>query len=202
MVRGLQLFREHFASYPNQYVLIGGTACSIIMENAGLEFRATKDLDIVLCIEVLDMKFIGAFWEFIKRGEYQNRLRSTGKEVFYRFDTPSSSDYPVMIELFSRAVDMNKMNHDRHLQHIKMDEAATSLSAILLNDDYYQFIHSGKCKMLELSILKASHLIPIKARAWLDLTEKKGKGIQIDRKDIHKHRNDVIHLYPLLNLSH
>jgi hypothetical protein len=31
--------------------LIGGTACIVIMQEAGLDFRATKDLDIVLYVE-------------------------------------------------------------------------------------------------------------------------------------------------------
>lgn len=48
MVRGLDLFRETFAAYADQYLLIGGTAASLTMEDAGLQFRATKDLDIVL----------------------------------------------------------------------------------------------------------------------------------------------------------
>ena len=51
MVRGLDLFREHFKDFADRYVLIGGTACDLIMSEVGLQFRATKDLDIVLCIE-------------------------------------------------------------------------------------------------------------------------------------------------------
>ena len=53
MVKGLDLFRLHFWDYANRYVLIGGTACDIAMAGAGLEFRATKDLDIVLVVEAL-----------------------------------------------------------------------------------------------------------------------------------------------------
>jgi hypothetical protein len=45
MVRGLVIFQERFAPYVDQYVLIGGTAATLTMEAAGLEFRATKDLD-------------------------------------------------------------------------------------------------------------------------------------------------------------
>ena len=48
MVRGLDVFREYFAGHADQFVLIGGTAATLAMEDAGLEFRATKDLDIVL----------------------------------------------------------------------------------------------------------------------------------------------------------
>lgn len=48
MVKGLDIFRQHFAAVADQYVLIGGTAATLAMEEAGLDFRATKDLDIVL----------------------------------------------------------------------------------------------------------------------------------------------------------
>jgi len=45
MVRGLDLFRDYFKDYTDKYILIGGTACDLAMENMGLNFRATKDLE-------------------------------------------------------------------------------------------------------------------------------------------------------------
>ena len=57
MVSGLEKFKEFFEDYGNNYVLIGGTACSIIFDEIGLDFRATKDLDIVLIIENLNDDF-------------------------------------------------------------------------------------------------------------------------------------------------
>ena len=36
MVRGLDLFRSHFPGFEDQYVLIGGTACYLAMEDARL----------------------------------------------------------------------------------------------------------------------------------------------------------------------
>lgn len=67
-----------------------------------------------------------------------------------------------------------------------------------MDNDYYQFIHSGKLKIDGLSVLGATHLIPLKARAWLDLNNRKNMGASIDDKDIRKHKNDVIRLYQLL----
>ena len=96
MVRGLDQFKEHFAEFTDQYVLIGGAACTLAMEEAGLDFRATKDLDIVLCIEALDKEFGTAFWQFIKAGGYQNQQRSSGKKLFYRFYGPRHEGYPEM----------------------------------------------------------------------------------------------------------
>ena len=54
MVKGLDLFLAHFRAFNDRFVLIGGTACDMAMTEAGLEFRATRDLDIVLWVEALD----------------------------------------------------------------------------------------------------------------------------------------------------
>lgn len=61
MVAGVDRFRAHFSGHEHQYVLIGGAACELIMEEAGLDFRATKDLDIVLIVEALDPAFSETF---------------------------------------------------------------------------------------------------------------------------------------------
>ena len=104
MVRGLDVFREHFAGHADQFVLIGGTAATLAMEEAGLEFRATKDLDIVLHIEALNPSFGEVFWRFVEAGGYEIRQASaTGRPVFYRFQKPADERFPAMLELFCRA---------------------------------------------------------------------------------------------------
>lgn len=69
MVKGIDQFKAYFAGFADRYFLIGGAACYLAMEEAGLEFRVTKDLDIVLCVEALDAEFVDAFWEFVKKGD-------------------------------------------------------------------------------------------------------------------------------------
>lgn len=44
---------RHSTGRPCRHHLIGGTAASLAMAEAGLEFRATKDLEIVLHLEAL-----------------------------------------------------------------------------------------------------------------------------------------------------
>lgn len=201
MVRGLEEFRKHFAGYSDHYVLIGGTACAIVMKEVGLEFRSTKDLDIVLHVEALNNDFAIAFWNFVAEGRYQNQQRSTGKDVFYRFYSPENPNFPVMLELFSRQPDSVSLKGDSHLTPIPIDESIMSLSAILMNEDYYQFTYSGKQNIGGISVVEASHLIPLKARAWLDLTNGKLSGAKVDEKDIRKHKNDILRLYKLLTPS-
>jgi len=51
MIEGIDVFRTHFADFTDQYVLIGGAACDLWFEEAATEFRATRDLDLVLTLE-------------------------------------------------------------------------------------------------------------------------------------------------------
>ena len=60
MVHGLEKFKEQFSNYSNMYVFIGGTACDIILGSMGSSFRATRDLDIVLILDVINDSFATA----------------------------------------------------------------------------------------------------------------------------------------------
>ena len=80
MVKGLDIFYDYFSEYTDQYVLIGGAACDLSFHNNNnIDFRATKDLDMVLVVEAQTKEFAQRFWEFIQKGEYRNRARSNGK---------------------------------------------------------------------------------------------------------------------------
>ena len=46
MVRGIESFKKWFSTNDSQYVIIGGTACDILMNHYGLDFRSTKDIGI------------------------------------------------------------------------------------------------------------------------------------------------------------
>ena len=204
MVKGLDVFRAHFKGFEDRYVLIGGTASSIVMEEAGTDFRATKDLDIVLCIETLDSDFVERFWEFVENGEYSSRQKSTGKRLFYRFHSPHYKNYPYMLELFSRTSDsLETSAKDSKLTPIPVEKDVSSLSAILLDSVYYHFIQQNIKIIKNLPVSGPEVLIPLKAKAWLDLTARKTAGENIDSRDIKKHKNDVFRLFPLLpgNLS-
>jgi hypothetical protein len=198
MVKGLDVFREHFREFADRYVLIGGAACDLIMDDAGLDFRATKDLDIVLCVEALDLSFAKAFWAFIESGQYQLQEAATGKKRFYRFQKPGNDKYPFMLELFSRVPDALQIAEGSHLTPIPIDEEVSSLSAILLDEAYYDWIHSGKREIEGVPIVGPEYLVPLKAKAWLDLLARSDAGEGIDSKTIKKHKNDVFRLFQVI----
>lgn len=84
---------------------------------------------------------------------------------------------------------------------LHVDEEISSLSAILLNDDYYRFLLNGRTVSDDVSILDAEHIIPFKMKAWLDLKNKKREGIHVDSHDIKKHCLDVFRLSQLVSAS-
>jgi len=193
MVKGLDIFRDHFRDYAGQYMLIGGTACDVLLEAANQAFRVTKDLDIVLCAEALTDDFFRAFWKFVKAGGYQIRQKNDGRPQLYRFAKPADRRYPNMLEIFSRKPGFVTAE-DARLAPIPSDDEAYSLSAILLDDAYYELVKSGTITIDGISVVSANYLIPLKARAYMDLRTRREAGESIDSKAISKHKNDIVRL--------
>ena len=188
-----------FKKYTDQYVLIGGTAASLVMNAAGVEFRHTKELDIVIHVEVLKSEFISTFWEFIEAGQYEIKLSGVhGKPCLYRFQKPADDEFPYMIELFARAPIGLKIAFGQKLTPLRTEDLVSSLSAILLDDDYYKFILENRVITEGLPVIAAVGLIPLKALAWLNLKESKEAGEQIDSRDIKKHLIDIENISRLL----
>jgi len=140
-----------------------------------------------------------AFWKFVEAGGYEIRQASdTGKPIFYRFQKPADDGFPVMVELFARAPDGLQLAEGSQLTPIPLDEAVSSLSAILLDEDYYEFILAGRREVDGLPWVGEDRLIPLKAIAWLELNARKEQGAKVDTKDVRKHLNDVLRLSQLL----
>jgi len=199
MVVGLDKFAAHFADFQDRYILIGGAATWLVLNEAGIEPRATRDLDMVLCLEVLDTEFASAFWRFIELGKYEIQEKSRGRKIFYRFKNPAQPDYPYMLELFSRKPDMLVLKGDSYLTPIPVGEDVASLSAILMDENYYAFIQQHKRKLGGVSLVGEKCLIPMKARAWLDLTKRRAAGEKVDSRNMRKHRTDVLRLFQILS---
>ena len=199
MVKGLDIFRKYFADYEDQYVLIGGAACDIVFESNEVNFRATRDLDMVLIIEALTPEFGERFWNFIVAGKYRNKATNSGKPQFYRFDKPEVDSFPKMIELFCRS-DFELKNAEG-ITPIHIDDEISSLSAILLDDDYYKALLDGKVVRSGLSVLRPESIILFKAKAYLDLMERKKAGGTVDSSDIKKHKKDILRIASELMLE-
>jgi SepF-like predicted cell division protein (DUF552 family) len=198
MVKGLETFKEYFKDHSNNYLLIGGTACDIQFNKAGLDFRATKDLDIILIVEAQTSDFVKHFWNFIKLGEYKSKQRSEGKRILYRFTDPKQSNFPEQIELFSRNPDLD-LSSEVITIPISTENYLSNLSAILMKDDFYEFTIKNSEKVDGVNLASVPCLIGLKASAYLDLKQRKEAGEAIDNNNIKKHKNDIVRLATILS---
>lgn len=61
MVTGIDKFKEAFAQYADNYVIIGGTACDIVLQGTDMRPRATSDIDMIIIVERMTPEFAAAF---------------------------------------------------------------------------------------------------------------------------------------------
>ncbi len=83
MIRGQQIFIEQFADFQDCYVVIGGLAVDVLMNEHDVPFRLTKDFDIILLVEALRPEFFEEFWAFIQAGNYERKEISIGPKKYY-----------------------------------------------------------------------------------------------------------------------
>lgn len=190
----MRRFSDYFNGLEDSYVLIGGAASYILEEEALLVPRATKDLDIILVIEVLSDEFVSKFWSFIKDAGYMHIQKGSGKTEFYRFCKPLDTTCPAQIELFSRVPNSILEPKDIHVTPIPTGEDLSSLSAIMMDDDYYSYTVENSYLMQGVHIAQSNALICLKACAYLNLKASALNGEHVDSDDIAKHRNDIIRL--------
>jgi hypothetical protein len=185
---------DHFCNYlkglEDFYIVIGGGAASILMDDKGLEFRATKDVDLVVLARSKELN--QRVLEYVKNGGYNSKESTDKLPRYYRFQRPTNSEYPKMIELFARNELGLELEKDQHIVPIA-DAAAEKLSAILLDDEYFELIQKNMVTSESgIPLVNALGNICLKARAHRELFERREAGdLSVDEKDIQKHLKDI-----------
>lgn len=193
---GLDKFREAFADYSANYVVIGGTACEIIMTNTVVRPRATHDIDMIVIVENMTETFANHFWQFVREAGYHPEKRrqmddEPPKYEMYRF-LDGKNSYPEMIELLSHHPDVLGEPKGLVIEPITTYEDVSCLSAIIIYDDYYHFTIEHSLLTDSIRHADSSTLIALKARAFLNLLADKHEGKPVNTHDIKKHRSDVL----------
>lgn len=191
-VEGFEAFRSQMASAEGSYVVIGGIACDILLSEADLPFRATHDFDTVLIADAGLPEAAKAIWSLVRDGKYRCGWGSDENTCFYRFTEPQTPGFPKMVEVFGKTPDFLGGTTDFEIGPLHIDDEVSSLSAIMLDDAYYQFMLGGVKTVVGISLLDESHLIPFKAKAYLDLKTRKDKGESVDSNKIKKHQRDAL----------
>jgi hypothetical protein len=195
-MEGLDKFREAFADFADNYVIIGGTACDITMTNTVVRPRATHDIDMIVIVENMTPAYAERFWQFIREAGYrpEKRKQEVGeptKYEMYRF-LDGKAGYPEMIELLSKHLDILGEPRGLVIEPIPTGEDISSLSAIIMDDDYYHFTITHSRLTDGIRHADSAALIALKARAYLNLLMEKTEGKHVNTKDIKKHRSDVL----------
>ncbi len=198
MVKGLEIFKQYFKDYAGNYIVIGGTACDIIIDEAGFVPRATKDIDIILIVEALSADFVKQFWQFIKDGNYEKKEKSEEERKYYRFLRPENNEFPYQLELFARNPGLLDLDEGTHLTPIPVDDDLSSLSAILLDETYYRYLIENSTVEEGVHIAGTGTLICLKAKACLDIARRMAAGGKENSKNLRKHKNDVFRLGVML----
>lgn len=193
MVAGLERFVSRFGRFADSFVLIGGAACDLWMAEQALRFRATEDLDIVVVVDAVDDEFIREFWDFIREGEYATHQQSRERPAFYRFAEPKHGAHPAQIELLTR--NGLGLPDDARFTPIPAGKDLSSLSAILMDSGYYDYVVNSRITINGIPTVPVQCLIPLKAKAYLDLKARRDGGdMRVRGDDIRIHRNDVFAL--------
>ena len=195
---GIDKIREYLGNFNANYVIIGGTACNLNLEDADLQGRATKDIDMIVVCEAINPEYVRQFWAFIKAGGYkvcQMNTKTGIKQCFCRFIEPIDVSFPAYIELFSRAPDGIQIQESVHIIHLNMEEEyLSSFSTILLDDDYYNYAIDHSREIKGIQVLDKDALIVLKAKAYLNNKKRKDDGHQVHQDDIDKHKKDIYRL--------
>lgn len=195
-MEGLDKFRKAFADFTDNYVIIGGTACDIAMTNAVMRPRATHDIDMIVIVENMSQAYAERFWQFIREAGYRPEKRrpiegTPTKYEMYRFIN-GKVGYPEMIELLSRHPDILGEPHGLVIEPIHTGDDTSSLSAIIMDDDYYHFTVAHSRLTDGIRHADSAALIALKAKAYLNLLMDKSVGKHVNTKDIKKHRSDIL----------
>lgn len=194
MVIGIDKFTEFFRDFADSYIIIGGTACDIVTDEAGFEPRATDDIDMILIVEALTPEFVKRFLEFIKVAGYGSTQKDSDKRNCFRFTDRKDKSFPKQIELFSKVPDIIDIGDEVHITPIPVEEGLSSLSAILLNEEYYEFTIKHSTLKEGLHYANKEALICLKAFAYLSNLKRKEDGQPVRDRDIQKHKYDVFRM--------
>lgn len=193
MIRGIANFTKHFENYKDDYVVIGGLATAMIMNDLGFVARATKDIDLVV-VSNNNEKFIKKLLEFIELAGYKTKQRTNNdsKHNLFRFFDSEDKTYPEQIELFAIHDENSPIFTDKHIIPIKTPDSYKYLSAILLDADYFNLLIEHTTNIDGLHVATPEVLIPLKIHAHLNLIEAK-------HSDANKHLTDIIRLITFLD---
>lgn len=189
--KNIETLLGYLRNNANCYFLIGGHAAALHFEKIGLEFRATKDYDIVLVTGLDNSSFSEEIARFITEGEYKNKYRNE-KKTAYRFEDPKSNEFPKILEFFVKEGEYPQ-SLDNRLAKLDIEVNEEKISAIVLNEEIYEFAMKNVEIIDGLSLVSIDGLVALKSFAYFRNKELFEEG-KVKKDDYLKHRRDIVRL--------
>ena len=188
---GLSHFEEHFRELKDQYVIVGGFATLMLLDRAIPNHgKATHDIDLVLLTST-SVKMAGRIKMYIREGGYTIQKGQQDRYQYYRFVDPQAEGYAREIELFAPEEYGIELDEGQHIIPIDPEEGIYSLSAIMLDREYFEMIKSNIEEINGIPYSNTLATMLLKMSAVYDLYHR-------DDDKWKKHRRDILKLTLLL----
>ena len=190
---------KYLKDFNNSYFIIGGQAAAIQLAKIDLNFRVTKDYDIVLVSNSPEEGFYKMLLKLISDGKYENNYVN-GKKNAYRFELPKNPNFPTIIELFCEQGQYPESLNKRFAK-LNLIECEDKISAMVMNKEIYNFALSHKVVESGIAVLDTYGLIALKSFAYFENKKLREEG-KVHKGDVEKHKNDIITLVSSLLEGH
>jgi len=188
---GLSHFQDYCKDFAEEYVVVGGFATIMLLDRE-LEGhgKATFDIDLVL-LTTTSKAMTKKNKQYILEGEYTIQKGNKDQYHYYRFIEPKKPNFAKEIELFASNENDLELDDTQRIIPIDPEEGLYSLSAIMLDPEYFNMIKNNVVKDLRAPCTNTQATIMLKMSAFRDLKENGSKKWK-------KHRSDILKLSLLL----
>jgi len=188
---GLSHFQNYCKDLDDNYVIVGGFATLMLLDRE-LEGhgKATFDIDLVLLTNN-SIEMSQRIKQYIKDGDYTIQIGEKNQYRYYRFIKPQKENFAKEIELFASNENDLALEDSQRIIPIDPEEGLYSLSAIMLDPEYFEMIKNNVDKSVKAPCTNTQATIMLKMSAFCDLRDRN------DRK-WKKHRRDILKLALLL----
>ncbi|MFA6145028.1 MAG: hypothetical protein WCW84_11955 [Sulfurimonas sp.] len=190
--RGLSHFQQYCKDLEEMYVVVGGFATVMLLDE-GLgdgHGKATHDIDLVL-LTTSSIEMSQRIKQYVQEGKYEIQKGNKDQYHYYRFVKPEIEGFAKEIELFASNENDLKLDDSQRIIPIDPEEGLYSLSAIMLDPEYFEMIKNNVTMSVVAPCTNTQATIMLKMSAFFDLNARNDNKWK-------KHRQDILKLSLLL----
>jgi len=188
---GLSHFEHYFRELKENYVVVGGFATIMLLDKEMDDHgKATYDIDLVL-LTTTSAQMADKIKSYVKEGAYTIQKGQKEEYQYFRFVEPKVDGFAKEIELFAAEEYGIELDEDQRIIPIDPEEGIYSLSAIMLDKEYFEMIKNNIVDIEGVPCSNPQATILLKMSAMYDLSHRGDKKWK-------KHRRDILKLALLL----